>query len=62
MRDAGEAEALCDRIAATGALEEARERALEIVTEAKAALPAILPAGRSAMLELVADAVVERYR
>ncbi len=62
VRDAGDAQALCDRIAATGALEDSRERAMEIVTEAKAALPAILPAGRSAMLELVADAVVERYR
>jgi len=57
-----EAEALCERIAATGALEEARERALTFVAEAKAALPALLPGGRSALLELVADAVVERYR
>ncbi len=56
------AEALCERIAATGALDEARERALAVVAEAKAALPAILPDGRSALLELVADAVVERYR
>ncbi len=55
-------EALCERIAATGALEEARERALAVVAEAKAALPAILPGGRSALLGLVADAVVERYR
>ena len=30
--------------------------------DAKAALPAILPDGRSALLGLVADAVVERYR
>ena len=57
-----EAEALCDRIAATGALDEARERALALVAEAKASLPAILPGGRSELLELVADAVVERYR
>ena len=55
-------EALCERIAATGALEEARERALAIVAQAKAALPAILPDGRAALLDLVADAVVERYR
>ncbi len=53
---------LCDRIAATGALEEARERALALVAEAKAMLPAILPDGRAALLDLVADAVVERYR
>jgi geranylgeranyl pyrophosphate synthase len=57
-----QAEALCERIAATGALEQAREQALALVAEAKAALPAILPEGRSALLELVADAVVERYR
>jgi geranylgeranyl pyrophosphate synthase len=56
------AEALCERIAATGALDEARERALTVVAEAKAALPGILPGGRSALLDLVADAVVERYR
>jgi geranylgeranyl pyrophosphate synthase len=57
-----EAEALCERIAATGALEEARERALAVVADAKAALPGMLPDGRSALLGLVADAVVERYR
>jgi geranylgeranyl pyrophosphate synthase len=55
-------EALCERITATGALDEARERALAVVAEAKAALPAILPGGRSELLGLVADAVVERYR
>jgi geranylgeranyl pyrophosphate synthase len=53
---------LCDRIAATGALEQARGRALSLVAEAKAALPISLPLGRAPRLELVADAVVERYR
>jgi geranylgeranyl pyrophosphate synthase len=65
LREAGGAErteALCERIAATGALDEARERALAVVAEAKAELPAILPDGRSVLLGLVADAVVERYR
>jgi len=57
-----QAEALCDRIAATGALDEAREQALAVVADAKATLPAILPGGRSVLLEMVADAVVERYR
>jgi geranylgeranyl pyrophosphate synthase len=57
-----QAEALCERIAATGALEEAREQALAVVAEAKAALPALLPGERSMLLDLVADAVVERYR
>jgi geranylgeranyl pyrophosphate synthase len=58
----GQAEELCERIAATGALHEARERALGVVAEAKAALPSILPDGRAGLLGLVADAVVERYR
>ena len=57
-----QAEQLCDRIAATGALNEARERALALVAEAKAALPAVLPGERATLLDLVADAVVERYR
>jgi geranylgeranyl pyrophosphate synthase len=51
-----EAQALCDRIAATGALEAARERALAIVADAKAGLPM-----RDDALDLVADGVVERY-
>ena len=54
--------ALCERIAATGALDEAREQALAVVAQAKSALPPILPNGRAALLDLVADAVVERYR
>jgi len=56
------AEELCERIAATGALDEAREQALAVVAEAKAGLPAVLPDGRAELLCLVADAVVERYR
>jgi geranylgeranyl pyrophosphate synthase len=55
------AEALCERIAATGALDEARERALAIVAEVKASLPSALDDGRHELLGLVADAVVERY-
>jgi geranylgeranyl pyrophosphate synthase len=58
-----QAERLCERIAATGALDEARERALALVAEAKSGLPRCLPDSRdSALLDLVADAVVERYR
>jgi geranylgeranyl pyrophosphate synthase len=56
-----QAEELCELIASTGALEEARERALSIVSEAKAILPGLLPDGRRELLDLVADAVVERY-
>ena len=60
--NATEAEALCDRIAATGALERARERALEFVAEAKAILAGIpLADSQRAALNLVADGVVERY-
>ena len=60
--DPAGAEALCDRIAATGALEEVRSRALEIVAAAKRRLegPAF-DAEQRALLELVADGVVERY-
>jgi geranylgeranyl pyrophosphate synthase len=57
-----QAEELCERISATGALEEARSRALGLVAQAKAALPKSLPEGRARLLDLVADAVVERYR
>jgi geranylgeranyl pyrophosphate synthase len=52
--------ALCERIAATGAIDDARGRALELVAAAKAALPPLPERQRSA-LELVADGVVERY-
>jgi geranylgeranyl pyrophosphate synthase len=53
---------LCDWITTTGALEEARERALALVAEAKLELGAFLSPDRAALLDLVADAVVERYR
>jgi geranylgeranyl pyrophosphate synthase len=64
LRGARQAEELCERIAATGALERARERALALVAEGKAALPATAAgrAGSPTLLEQVADAVVERYR
>jgi geranylgeranyl pyrophosphate synthase len=60
--DAARAAAICDRIAATGALEDARRQALTHVTEAKLSLARLdLPTSRRAALELVADGVVERY-
>jgi geranylgeranyl pyrophosphate synthase len=52
---------VCDRIAATGALEDARARALAIVADAKAQMPDGLPAAQRTALELVADGVVARY-
>jgi geranylgeranyl pyrophosphate synthase len=57
---AAQAEALCDRIAATGALEEAKSRALAVVAEARDGLPDVPPDQRRA-LDLVADGVVDRY-
>jgi len=60
--DAAAAEALCDRIAATGALEEVRSRALAMVVTAKRALAGPgLEAEQRQLLELVADGVVQRY-
>jgi geranylgeranyl pyrophosphate synthase len=63
ITDAAQAEALCDRIAATGALEDARADAHALVADAKRELdPSLLGAGRADALRLVADSVVERYR
>jgi geranylgeranyl pyrophosphate synthase len=61
IRDPDEAERVCDRIEATGALDEARRRALAIVDDAKEHLGAALPARQRAALELVANGVVARY-
>jgi geranylgeranyl pyrophosphate synthase len=57
-----DAERVCERIAATGALEECRRRALDHVTAAKQALAgARVEGGSRRGLALVADGVVERY-
>ncbi|HET6449249.1 MAG TPA: polyprenyl synthetase family protein [Conexibacter sp.] len=60
LRSPEQAEGVCERIAATGALTSAKERALSVVADARAGLPA-LPADQRHALELVADGVVERY-
>jgi geranylgeranyl pyrophosphate synthase len=60
VRTAEDAARVCDRIAATGALGAAKARALELVTEAKSAIPSV-PRRQRAALELVADGVVDRY-
>ena len=53
---------MCDRIAATGALEEARDQALTYVREAKLVLDDMdLSDQRKRALHLVAEGVVERY-
>jgi geranylgeranyl pyrophosphate synthase len=60
--DAAAAAALCDRIAATGALEEVRSRALAMVAAGKRELAGPgLHAEQRQLLELVADGVVQRY-
>jgi geranylgeranyl pyrophosphate synthase len=60
LADPERAEAACDAIEATGALQDARRRALELVSEAKAELPS-LPRRQLTALRLIADGVVERY-
>jgi octaprenyl-diphosphate synthase len=60
--DAAAAEGLCDRIAATGALDRVRARALALVAGAKQALErAGLESEQRQLLALVADGVVQRY-
>jgi geranylgeranyl pyrophosphate synthase len=61
VRTPEQAEALCERIAATGALERSRARAHGLVAHAKAALPDDLETAQRAAFELVAEGVVERY-
>ena len=62
VSEPAQAEAVCDRIAVSGALSEAREQALHHVAEAKVALGGVeLPESRRRALDLVADGVVERY-
>ncbi len=54
--------ALCDRIALSGALDEARAEALDHVDRAKTVVGALdLEPTQRGALELVADSVVERY-
>jgi geranylgeranyl pyrophosphate synthase len=60
--DPASAEALCDRIAATGALDKVRARALEMVATAKRRLDgASFQPEQRQLLGLVADGVVQRY-
>jgi geranylgeranyl pyrophosphate synthase len=60
--DPAAAAEVCDRIAATGALEQARVEALDMVADAKATLLSLgLEPERTRALELVADGVVDRY-
>jgi geranylgeranyl pyrophosphate synthase len=62
VKTPAQAEAVSDRVAATGALEDARAQALAHVTAAKQALDGLkLTERRTHALHLVADGVVERY-
>ena len=62
VKTVAEAATASDRIAATGALEEARTQALAHVSEAKESLDRLdLSKERLQALRLVADGVVERY-
>src|SRR5262249_6006656 len=60
--DEASAATVCDRVAATGALDRVRARALELVASAKRRLveQGFAPEQRR-LLELVADGVVQRY-
>ncbi|MGN6258794.1 MAG: polyprenyl synthetase family protein [Solirubrobacterales bacterium] len=60
--DPATAEALCERIEATGALERVRARALALVADAKQSLErADFAPEQRQLLALVADGVVQRY-
>lgn len=59
--DSAAAAALCDRIAATGALDAVRARALEMVATAKRRLDQGFEPEQRQLLGLVADGVVQRY-
>jgi len=62
INEPARAEAICDRIEATGALDDARRLALGRVAEAKALLARDgFSVEQRRALELVADGVVERY-
>jgi geranylgeranyl pyrophosphate synthase len=60
VADTDRAATVCDRIAATGALADARDQAMAMVRRAKRELPK-LPVRQRRALELVADGVVDRY-
>ena len=60
VRNPEQAAQVCERIVHSGALADARSRALDLVVGAKEALPG-LPERQRWALELVADAVVDRY-
>jgi geranylgeranyl pyrophosphate synthase len=60
VRTPEQAAQVCERIVVSGALADARSRALDLVAAAKDSLPALTERQRWS-LELVADGVVDRY-
>jgi len=58
---AAEADRICTAIEATGAVERARRRALDLVATAKRELPTQCPRRQREALELIADGLVERF-
>jgi geranylgeranyl pyrophosphate synthase len=58
---AADADRICTAIEATGAVERARRRALDLVATAKRELPAQCPPRQREALELIADGLVERF-
>ena len=56
-----QAEEICDRIAATGALAETRARAAELLARAKETVRGDVDAGLERTLQAVADQVADRY-
>jgi geranylgeranyl pyrophosphate synthase len=61
LTDPAAAEEVCRKIVASGVLEHARGRALDLVAEAKAGLLDDLPRHQRGLLDLVADGVVQRF-
>ena len=60
LKGAAQAATVCDWIESTGALADAKDRAVGLAEDAKSLLSELPPRQRSA-LELVAGSVVERY-
>ena len=61
IRGPADAERVCEVIEATGAGQQARQHALEVVARAKRELPAECPPRQRRALELIGDSLVERY-
>jgi ubiquinone/menaquinone biosynthesis methyltransferase len=61
VRSQEDAEAVCDRIAATGALDETRSQARTLVEAGKAELDGNVAGDLRLSLDAIADGVVERY-